>query len=106
MLFGQAYSKFTTIIQPGTVLAVLGSNILPSKQGDSSKRSVTQTRITLSVRDTNQLVLVGKALDYGLCSGMTNKREYPSNNRYGGKGFGGDNEKVRCKNYVDLRMGR
>jgi len=106
MLFGHAYSKFTTMIQPGAVLAVLGSNVLPSKQGDSNKRSVAQTRITLSVRDTHQLALIGKALDYGLCSGMTKKRQYQSTTRYGSKSGGGNDGEVRCKNYVDLRMGR
>lgn len=92
-LFGHAYSDFTTKIQTGSVIAVVGSSIMPSRQGG-------ETRISLSVNDIQQLILVGKAVDYGTCAGEDTRKNYSNN------GQGHSNVKAKCKSYVDLRLGR
>lgn len=92
-LFGHAYSDFTTKIQTGSVIAVVGSSIMPSRQGG-------ETRISLSVNDIQQLILVGKAMDYGTCAGEDTRKNYSYN------GHGHSNDKAKCKCYVDLRLGR
>jgi len=92
-LFGHAYSDFTTKIQTGSVIAVVGSSIMPSRQGG-------ETRISLSVNDIQQLILVGKAMDYGTCAGEDTRKNYSNN------GHGHSNDKAKCKSYVDLRLGR
>jgi hypothetical protein len=91
-LFGNAYSKFSTKIQVGSVIAVFGSSIMPVRNGGD-------TRISLSINDTNQIVLVGKAMDYGTCSGVDTRRNNASFGESGGT------KTVKCKNYVDLRLG-
>jgi len=92
-LFGHAYSNFTTKIQTGSVIAVVGSSIMPSRQGG-------ETRISLSVNDTQQLILVGKALDHGTCAGADTRKNYSNN------GNDQSSNKVKCKKHVDLRLGR
>jgi hypothetical protein len=91
-LFGDAYSTHTKQVKAGDVIAVLASNILPSQNG-------RETRISLSVNDSDQMVNVGKAMDYGLCS-MVEKKKVKYNNAFHS---GVMEQDVRCKNYVDLR---
>jgi minichromosome maintenance protein 10 len=91
-LFGNVYSKFSTKIQVGSVVAVLGSSIMPARNGG-------ETRICLSINDTQQIVLVGKSMDYGTCSGVDIRK----NNSSFGQSEG--TKTVKCKNYVDLRLG-
>ena len=91
MLFGQAYSKYTTKIQHGHVVALVGMNLLPMK-GNQGK----DTRISFSVNDIDQMIVVGKALDYAICAGHVMNRN----------GRGGGVEKKRCTHYVDLRIGK
>ncbi|GFH50942.1 hypothetical protein CTEN210_07418 [Chaetoceros tenuissimus] len=88
-LFGYAYSSLTTKIQPGMVIAVTNSSIMPSRQGG-------ETRISLSVNEAQQIVIVGKAMDYALCAGEDIRKSKENTG----------NGKVRCKKVVDLRCGR
>ncbi len=92
-LFGHAYSNFTTKINPGSVVAVVGGSIMPSKGNQGGA-----TRISLSVNDLHQIVLVGKAMDYGTCAATTVDKRNDTNNT-------GPNQ-VKCKKWVDLRIGR
>lgn len=92
-LFGHAYSNFTTKIQTGSVVAVVGSSIMPSRQGG-------ETRISLSVNDIQQLILVGKALDHGTCAGEDTRKNYSNNEN------GQSSNRVKCKKHVDLRLGK
>lgn len=91
-LFGHVYSQFTTKIKPGMVVAILAGSLMPQRAGG-------ETRISLSLNDIQQIVLAGKAMDYGTCAGMTR------DNR---KGFqrGQQSNQVKCKNYVDVRVGK
>eukprot|EP00557_Chaetoceros_sp_GSL56_P011112 CAMPEP_0176480900 /NCGR_PEP_ID=MMETSP0200_2-20121128/2527_1 /TAXON_ID=947934 /ORGANISM="Chaetoceros sp., Strain GSL56" /LENGTH=720 /DNA_ID=CAMNT_0017877057 /DNA_START=214 /DNA_END=2376 /DNA_ORIENTATION=+ len=91
-LFGNAYSKFSTKIQVGCVIAVLGSSIMSGRNGG-------ETRISLSINEINQVMLVGKAMDYGICNGVDIRK----NNSSFGEREG--TRTVKCKNYVDLRLG-
>ncbi len=107
MLFGQAYSKFTTRIKNGDVVAFVGMSLLPMKDNYGK-----ETRISFSVNDVDQVVWVGKALDYGVCAGHVLSRNgngynssYQNNYNQGGGG-GGGGEKRRCQNYVDLRIAK
>ena len=86
MLFGQAYAKFTTALKPGHVAVFVGMNLMPTKDNYGK-----ETRISFSINDVDQVVLVGKALDYGVCS----SRVVTS----GGNGRS-------CSKYVDLRIGK
>lgn len=88
-LFGYAYSTLTTKIQAGMVIAVTNSSIMPSRQGG-------ETRISLSVNEAQQIVIVGKAMDYALCAGEDIRKSKENTG----------NGKVRCKKVVDLRCGR
>ena len=92
LLFGDAYSTHTKQVKAGDVIAVLASNILPSQNG-------RDTRISLSVNESDQIVHVGKAMDYGLCS-MVEKKKVPFNNAFHS---GVMEQDIRCTNYVDLR---
>lgn len=92
LLFGDAYSTHTKQVKPGDVIAVLASNILPSQNG-------RETRISLSVNESDQIVHVGKAMDYGLCSMIEKKKVQFSNAFHSGV----MEQDVRCTNYVDLR---
>jgi hypothetical protein len=92
LLFGDAYSTHTKQVKAGDVISVLASNILPSQNG-------RETRISLSVSESDQIVHVGKAMDYGLCSMVEKKKVQFSNAFHSGV----MEQDVRCKNYVDLR---
>jgi minichromosome maintenance protein 10 len=96
MLFGQAYSKYTTLIKCGQVVAFAAMNLLPIKENHGK-----ETRISFSVTDVDQIILVGTAMDYGICAGQVSGG--------GGHNHGGNynrGEKKRCKNYVDLRIAK
>lgn len=87
-LFGEAYSKFNSQsrkIHDGTVIAVLSPNILPTKPG-------SDTSLTFSVSQTDQIRIIGKAQDYGKCTGMCRSKR------------NGVFTETRCKQYVDLRV--
>ena len=85
-LFGHAHSKFATKIKRGAVIAVIGSTLMPP-----SSKSNGKTRISLSVNDEQQVICVGRAMDYAVCTGkyFRNKQDMP----------------VRCSQYLDTRMG-
>jgi len=87
-LFGDAYSKFNSQrnkIHDGTVLTLLSPNLLPNKPG-------SETSISLSVSQKDQIVVVGKAQDYGKCMGTCRSKR---NGAY---------TETRCRHYVDLRV--
>jgi len=98
LLFGEAYSNFTTKIQTGSVLAMVGGSIMPSKGNYGG-----ETRISLSVNDIQQLIMVGKAMDYGTCAAVDKRKGNYSNNENGQQQ---QQQQVKCKKHVDLRIGR
>jgi hypothetical protein len=87
LVFGEAYSAHVGKISNGQVIAIIASTILPPKAGTG------ETRITLTIRDVAQLVVIGTAQDYGLCSGTDTRK------------INGVMETVRCKMHVDKREG-
>lgn len=86
MLFGQAYAKFTTTLRPGHVVAFVGMTLMPMRDNYGK-----ETRISFSVNDVDQVVLVGKSLDYGICAGRV---------------VVSSGEGRSCNKYVDLRSGK
>ena len=100
LLFGSAYSKFVTIIQSGYVVAFVGMNLLPMRENVGG-----ETRVSFSVNDVEQVYVVGKALDYGICAGHT-KGGTGSAGGLQGSYYGDKKEMKRCRNYVDLRISK
>lgn len=92
LLFGSAYLTHLKRVQSGDVIAVLAGTLLPSQNG-------RETRISMSVNDSDQIISVGKAMDYGLCCMVEKKRVQYSNSFQSGS----NDQDVRCQNYVDLR---
>ena len=90
-LFGDAYSKHTGngsyAGKAGSVVAILSPNILPPKRGGA-------TSVSLSVNSADQIVHVGTAQDYGVCSGMIRVRRE------------GRFVDTRCTKFVDKRCGQ
>ena len=97
-LFGHAYSDFTTKIKPGAVVAIVAGSIMPPKGNYGG-----ETRMSLSVNDIQQIIMVGKAMDYGTCAAMNTDRRNGTNIN---NGHGREQNQVKCKKYVDLRLGR
>lgn len=89
-LFGDAYSKHTGngsyAGKVGSVVAILSPNILPPKRGGA-------TSVSLSVNSADQIVHVGTAQDYGVCSGMIRVRRE------------GRFVDTRCIKFIDKRCG-
>ncbi len=109
LLFGNAYSQYTTKIKQGMVVALVNMNLLNNSDRSSSRGG--ETRLTFSLNEVNQLELVGKALDYGICLGHTDNQRYKKWNGNSGNDSHNHNhnnsgQKVRCKNYVDLRIAK
>ena len=90
-LFGDAYSKHTGngsyAGKAGSIVAILSPNILPPKRGGA-------TSVSLSVNSADQIVHVGTAQDYGVCSGMIRVRRE------------GRFVDTRCTKFVDKRCGQ
>jgi len=87
LVFGDAYSTYTGKISNGQVIAVIASTILPPKAGAG------ETRITVTIRDKNQLQVIGISQDYGLCSGVDRRK------------VNGTFENIPCRMHIDRRSG-
>ena len=81
-LFGEAYSKFVAnkSLRNGSVILLMCPKIFPSKPG-------SDTAVSFSIRDSDRIMLVGTAKDFGTC---------------GGTSFRG----AKCKRLIDLRRGQ
>jgi len=81
-LFNEAYSAFVNnkALSVGSVVAVVGPRVFPSKPGGC-------TAVSFSLKESDQMIIVGRAADLAVCSGNT-----PRGNR--------------CKHLVDLRRSK
>ena len=81
-LFGEAYSKFVAnkSLRNGSVILLMCPKVFPSKPGGD-------TTVSFSIRDSDRMMLIGTAKDFGVCTG---------------KSFRG----IKCRRLIDLRRGQ
>ncbi|KAL7571980.1 hypothetical protein ACA910_001638 [Epithemia clementina (nom. ined.)] len=115
LLFGAAYSAISNLNHnkknnqnsqgtsqgsprcgPGTVVAILNPRLMPNSSNHHSKGDGSDTALTVSLNDPQQLVLVGRDGDFGQCQARVSSRNeqghWVSNAR-------------QCGNFIDQRQG-
>ena len=105
MLFGNSYLTYCRTVRSGMVIALINPRLLsPRTAGNPNRKdrtafsssSSSNTILTFSIYDKDQLLVLGDSQDYGRCKATTS-----SKNEHG---QWIPNSKA-CSNYVDKRQG-